>query len=67
MAVYKDPEELDPTQPLTKINPANAEEKVFWDRVFVALLAVGSTINAYEVAAFADVALQARRKRLEHP
>jgi len=56
---------IDPEMPLTKINPANSEEKVFWDRAFLSMLPASG--NVYVAAQAADVAIQARRKRLEHP
>lgn len=52
-------------EPLTKINPANKEEKDFWENCFVMLLQPSSDIVV--VAKRADRCLQEYRKRLAHP
>lgn len=55
----------DNAEPLTKINPANKEEKDFWENCFTMLLQPSSDIVT--VAKRADEALQEYRKRLAHP
>lgn len=54
-------------KPLTKINPANEEEKIFWKACFLNLISTGSNEAMTLLAQYADEALQEYRKRLAHP